>query len=191
MGLAQQIIAEELRQTNRDSMGQSRPSAWSEADELLLQQQLGREAYIELMQATEATLIAEELESGHGSGMAADEEYEAFLEAEAAQLAAEAEAAHMTTDGVMCPLCVRSTLVVDSNGWIVCGAAGGGCGLRLDARGHPAPLELLRARMDALLTEHGQRCRGQASCRLPAPAEAPIGHLLFCCPACGTVVGVV
>ena len=93
--------------------------------------------------------------------------------------------------GVLCPLCARGLLTLAPDGCVACSAAADGCALRLDARGHPAPIELLRERMDALLCEHGRRCGGPPSCRLPLPAERHLGMLLFCCATCGVATGVV
>ena len=202
------IVAEELRRSPSET---ARPSAWSEADEARLQATLGREAYIELMAATEEELVRELQQqeeaaaaaAAAGSGAAptgsvADGalEYEEFLEAEDAllQQIAEAEAADGGLGGpsnVLCPLCVRAPLVLTADGCVACSAAGDGCALRLDARGHPQPLELLRERMDTLLREHGQRCGGPPCCRLPAVHERHLGMLLFCCNTCGVSVGVV
>jgi len=63
--------------------------------------------------------------------------------------------------------------------------------LLLDARGHPAPIELMRERMCALLDEHGGRCRAHPVCRLAAPAERHVGTLLFACQVCGVLAAVV
>lgn len=211
------IVAEELRRKTPGSGSDAQPSAWSEADEAALQATLGREAYLELMAATEEVLLRElggDLPTDELGGddhqftqsAAAAREYEEFI-------AAQAESFEDEDDGfgedaaVLCPLCVRSTLVHKSDGFIVCRreslggtsaqptwkqcGESGGCTLRLDARGHLAPLELLRERMDVLLREHSQRCTGQACCRLPQPAEQSLGMLLFCCTTCGTTTGVV
>ena len=69
------------------------------------------------------------------------------------------------------PLCVRSTLALSGDGHVMCrsGLDDGSCPLRLPAQGHPAPIELLRERMDVMLREHSQQCGGQACCRLPLP----------------------
>ena len=192
------IVAEELRRTPVG--GEARPSAWSEEDEALLQAQLGREAYLELMAATEESLL-QELESvvsvdatTSASEWSSEQEYEEFLAAEDAMLAAQGVAAQPSDSqhaSVLCPLCVRAPLALTADGCVTCSAAGDGCAMRLDARGHPAPLELLRERMDTLLREHARQCGGQACCRLPLPAESSLGLLLFCCPACGCAVGVV
>lgn len=193
------IVAEEV-QRSRTGSDAARPSAWSDADEALLQTQLGREAYLELMAATEESLVRELSQQGEG---AVAEEYEDYLAAEDALLAqqiAESDSQYeyasspgAEPDGasILCPLCVRAQLTVTADGCVACCGAADGCPLRLDARGHPAPLELLRERMDTLLREHGHRCSGQPICRLPLPAERPLGMLLFCCPACGIATGVV
>ena len=189
------IVAEELR---RDTMVptevDARPSAWTEADEAALQEALGQEAYLELMAATEESLMHD---LGYGQdGMQrrqlqhwedAEAEYEAY---EAAQAAVALDAAEdQQHDQVLCPLCVRANLLHTSDGFVSC--TNEQCALRLDARGHPAPLELLRERMDLLLREHSQRCQGQACCRRPLQTEQSLGMLLFSCPTCGTTCGVV
>jgi hypothetical protein len=191
------IVAEELRRTpHRDGPSEARPSAWSEADEAALQAALGKEAYLELMAATEETLLRE-YENGadddhhhadHWSSDAA-REYEMYVAAQAEEHDATGDEA----GAVLCPLCVRSTLTLSGDGHVTCrgGLHEGSCPLRLPAQGHPAPIELLRSRMDTLLHKHSQQCGGQACCRLPLPAESSLGLLLFCCPACGCAVGVV
>ena len=199
------IVAEELRKCCSGG-AEARPSAWSEMDEARLQEQLGQDAYLELMAATEESLLREmhQVEALAQAGGADNEEqeYEEYLAAEDAlyaQSAAEgaepsllldADASSME-DRVLCPLCVRARLVLLPDGCIACSAAGDGCMLRLDARGHPAPLALLRERMDRLLREHSQHCQGAPCCRLPLPAERHVGMLLFCCVSCGTATGVV
>ena len=117
------------------------------------------------------------------------QEYDMYMTAQAEEHDATGDEA----GAVLCPLCVRSTLALSGDGHVMCrnGLHDGSCPLRLPAQGHPAPIELLRERMDVLLREHSQQCGGQACCRLPLPAESSLGLLLFCCPACGCAVGVV
>ena len=192
------IVAEELRSVRAGGEA-ARPSAWSEEDEALLQAQLGREAYLELMAATEETLLREldqEASMACGSSeWSMAEDYEEYLTAEDALIAQLDGETTPPLDGgstgVLCPLCVRAPLTLTADGCVKCSAAGDGCALQLDAKGHPAPIDLLRERMDALLREHGQRCNGPPCCRLPLPAERPLGMLLFCCHVCGVVTGVV
>ena len=184
------ILAEELHQAlNAGTSGASRqPSSWSEADEVRLQAQLGQEGYLELMAAAEEALLNEmrkDLEMIGDTHGAAAGEYEALLEAEEQLLAAQAAGGPGAGDDVLCPLCVRSSLVLAADGFVCCVD---GCGLRLDARGATAPpLELLRDRMCSLLTEHGLHCNGKACCRLPqGPAEQQeLGSLIFSCATCG------
>ena len=194
------IVADEVRRA-RAGEDASGPQSWDEADEARLQAQLGRDAYLELMAAAEQSLI-DELETGAGGGSGEwlmAQEYEAYLAAEEEDLslaaAADAEYSSQPEAGdatVLCPLCVRAHLTLTSDGCVACSGAADGCTLRLDARGHPAPLELLRERMESLLSEHGRRCGGQPCCRLPLnPAEQALGMLLFCCPVCGIATGVV
>jgi hypothetical protein len=191
------LVADELRRTPIG--GEARPSAWSEADELRLQAQLGREAYLELMAATEESLLQElQRHAREPAGAAQNDEwalaqeYEDYLLSEDERFTAQGEV--MPSESpleILCPLCVAAPLKQTADGCVTCSAAATGCALHLDARGHPAPLELLRERMDTLLREHSQRCAGQACCRLPLPAERSLGMLLFCCPACGVATGVV
>jgi hypothetical protein len=199
-----QIVAEELQHTPV-GRGDATASAWTETDDAQLQATLGRDAYLELMAATEE-LIMRELEqhgegaldaeeAANGEAAAAVHEYEAYLAAEA-ESAREAEAllAEGSTDAVLCPLCARGTLIVAPDGIVVCTCSQiAACPLRLDARGHPAPIDVLRERMDALITEHSRHCDGLASCRLPTLAEQQqgLGMLLFCCSTCNARVGVV
>jgi hypothetical protein len=216
---AQDIIRAELAAWSAsppDSGG-----AWREEDEVQLQATLGRDAYLDLMAATEEQLLRElggevlrEVDGGcscsslvaggsgggsgcyGGGGSGADDEavaheYEAYLRAE--EEAAAAAAADADADAVPCPLCVSAPLQLGADGCIECSLAPlGGCALRIDARGHAAPLRLLRERMCALLEEHQARCPAVASCRLPCtPAEAQLGVLLFGCGTCGLCTGVV
>lgn len=196
--LVSAIIAEELRRVP-PGQSEARPSAWSEADEAALQAALGKDAYLELMAATESELLrecerdAQQVEmdeqcriAGEWSAGAA-REYDEYLAAQAEEH--EATGDEQGESAVLCPLCVRSRLTLSPDGFVTC--CGADCALRLDARGHPAPVELLRERMDTLLQQHTQRCGGQPCCRLPLPAETSLGMLLFCCPACGCAVGVV
>lgn len=187
------------------------PHAWSEADEARLQQQLGREGYLELMAATEEALLRE-LESdvaGLDSGpcfseTAAVSEYEEFLAAEEAAAAEQMALAgaggdvgidvgvDVDVDAVLCPLCFRAGLVT-CDGWVTCPAQ---CGLRLDARGAADgsdPIELLRWRLNTLHSDHGRRCTaGPGGCRMPLPAEqAALGLLAFGCDVCGYCARVV
>lgn len=198
------IVADEVRRT-RTGSDAARPSAWSEADEALLQVQLGREAYLELMAETEEMLL-HELQQHHGSSSdtsaesAMTHEYEDYLAAESDLLehlaAVDSAASPPFTEAesessILCPLCLRARVTQTADGAVACAAAGDGCALYLDARGHPDPVGLLRTRMEALLREHGQRCSGAPQCRLPLPTERPLGMLLFCCTTCGLVTGVV
>lgn len=209
--LAQDIIKVELMALSAPP-GASSPScsAWSEADEVRLHATLGREAYLELMSATEESLLRE-LEGagwsggsgGDGGGSsAADDEatveaYEAYLREEEVQALAAADGPAAgsleAVDSVPCPLCVRAPLQLGAGGCVECSLAPtGGCALRIDTHGRAAPLQLLREQMCVLLEEHRARCPAQASCRLPlSPAEAQLGQLLFGCGACGLCVGVV
>ena len=200
-----EIVQAELNSVARNERG-APSSFWTEADEAALQRQLGPDGYLELMAATEEMLLRE-LQSDvaylGGTSVGPDtegssREYEAFLAQEEATIAACAEdIGAMSGEIVLCPLCMRGTLQLLADGTIVSGrsaADGGGCTLRLDSRGHPAPLEALRELMCALLTEHGQQCQGFACCRLPTPQEqaaGAAGALLLACPQCGADVPVV
>lgn len=164
-------------------------SSWSEADERAIYQQLGHDAYIELMAATEQDLLRELeadvafLSEGNTS------EYEAYLTHEDALLRAAADevsAGLAAPDTVPCPLCMRGALQLRADGIIVCSLGSDGCALQLDSRGHHAPVEALRARMCSLLQSHGQQCRGLAYCRMPPPGEEGAGRLLLTCNECGT-----
>ena len=185
------IVADELRRTQTGSET-ARPSAWSEADEATLQAALGREAYLELIAATEETLLRELQREDAVDGGSSAQEFEEYLAAEDALLAQDFETSSPVSESaVLCPLCMRARLILTADGCVACSAAADGCALHLDARGHPAPLDLLRERMDVLLREHAQQCGGPPCCRLPLPPERQIGMLLFCCPACGIATGVV
>lgn len=170
---------------------------WGEDDDTLLQQQLGRDGYLALMVASEEALLREFETDLAGLQAAADvsSEYEEYLAHQDALLAVSMdEPPPPTDDRVLCPLCMRGALELREGWLVVCdrGAAdGGGCSLQLDARGHPAPLELIRERMCLLLSGHGERCRGSASCRLPLPHEQAGALLLLACPQCGMDVPVV
>ncbi len=209
--ICQDIIRKELNAVGTRS--------WAEEDEVQLQEALGREAYIDLMAATEQSLQCEieravsELDGGGDAAMRigaspleqeqelALREYESFLAAQEAEMVAYAAdiaesspsfGAADSVDAVPCPLCVSAPLVVTSDGCVECSSrAAGRCGLRLETHGHPAPLQLLRDRMCRLLEEHGARCRGRACCRLPSATEATMGLLLLSCSTCGLCVGVV
>ena len=200
---AAQIIAQELRAAS------SSPSAWTEDDEAQLLASLGRDAYVELMAAAEESMMRElEAYEQHMSGATDDEaaarEYGAYLAQQETLMTQQPPPLDDEPDGafgdgfgdedaassVLCPLCVRAALMVSPDGFVVCRSET--CALRLDARGHPTPLELLRERMDSQLSEHGQRCRAQPRCRLPTTAdEHVVGHLFFQCDACGTCRAVV
>lgn len=201
VGHWREIVQAELFAVARPSRGAPSVVAWSEADEARLQQHLGPDGYLELMTATEEALLQEldaDLAGLSNGGLDPDgsaREYESFLAQEDALMAARAEetVASTSADGsVLCPLCLRSSLCMLADGTtIVCGRAaadGGGCTLRLDSRGQPAPLELLRERMCLLLNEHGNRCRGCAYGRLATPQEQAAGAaaiLLLTCVQCG------
>jgi hypothetical protein len=195
-----EIVHAELNAVGRSERAAG--AAWSEVDEALLQQQLGTDGYLELMMATEEALVREldaDLAQLGADGSA--REYEAFLAHEAAVLAASADEQHSAPQGeeaVLCPLCMRGTLVLLADRTtIVCDRAaadGGGCNLLLDARGHPAPLEAVRQRMCLLLGEHAQRCGGCAYGRLPTLHEQAAGApcaLFLSCAQCGVNVPVV
>jgi hypothetical protein len=195
------IIAEELRQDSIPRSIRPQPSAWTEADEARLRESLGDDGYAELMSATEEALLQELQQDisllGDGGLAATQEEYEQFLAAEEEQLRLACEEARMlesassmsSGEAVLCPLCARVPVHLDSEGWVACTAS---CGLRLDARGAPSsPVELLRDRMCTLLTEHGRSCTGMAFCRMTLPTEAHFGRLLFCCEQCRVCSGVV
>ena len=100
-------------------------------------------------------------------------------------------AAVSSDDVVLCPLCWRAGLALDGLGFVTCAAQ---CGLRLDARGATSPpLELLRARLNTLHTDHSRRCTASAGgCRITLPSEQEtLGLLAFGCDACGYCARVV
>ena len=196
------------------------PTAWTEEDELRMQEQLGRDQYQELMAATEEALRLElerDIASlGDGSfplDPAAPivsapgceyEQYEEFLRAEEDHMMLAHSNAMMddlmgegalSDDRVLCPLCSRGELGLSPDGWVRCSLlACGACQLALDARGaQSSPLELLRDRMCSLILEHSKRCAADAQCRLPIPGgtELHLGQLAFCCSVCGLAERVV
>ena len=179
--------------------------AWTEADEARLQEQLGHEAYLELMAATEEALLRElesdvtdldQEEERRVAEACAISEYEELLLDEELQELSGLEsggggAAVSSDDVVLCPLCWRAGLALDGLGFVTCAAQ---CGLRLDARGATSPpLELLRARLNTLHTDHSRRCTASAGgCRITLPSEQEtLGLLAFGCDACGYCARVV
>ena len=186
------IVADEMRRA-RSGEAEARPSAWSETDDANLQVMLGRDEYLVLMAEAEEALMREiELEEAMMAPNG-EHEYEEYLAAEEAMLAAaEGDASQPSDADVLCPVCVRAPLLLTAEGCVACSAASDSCTLRLDARGHPAPLEHLRARMETLIRDHSRSCSGAHTCRLPTNAtEAALGMLLFSCSTCGVVTGVV
>ena len=178
----------------------SRTTAWTEADEARLQFELGNEAYLELMAATEESLLLEleaDVATLEDTASVEDEpavrEYEAMLAAEECQLLQEAERAPVS-DGaagsVLCPICWQAPLLLDASGFVTCSAS---CGVHLDARTAPSePLELLRARLDQLHNEHRRTCSAVAGARIPTLIERPtLGQLAFACPTCGVCTRIV
>ena len=163
---------------------------WGEGDDAQLQQQLGHDAYLELMTSTEEALLRElEVDLAYLGGDDQTGEYEAYMaHQELMAVASVEEAPLQNEDRVLCPLCLRGSLQLRDGCLIVCdrwATDGGGCNLHLETQGHPSPLELLRERMCLLLNEHGSHCRGSACCRLPLQGEQATGLLLLTCQQCG------
>lgn len=166
------IVASELR---------SAAAGWSAADWSAADRD-----YVDIMAALEQQLLRD-LEADVAS-LVEDEylAYESSEEARLQQLLA-SDSAH-GADAVLCPLCYQGYLNVSTEGCIECSSP---CPLRIDARGHPAPLELLRERMCSLLQQHGCGCDGIPSCRLPSVSERSLGMLVLSCERCGLLTGVV
>ena len=159
---------------------------------------LSHDAFIEIMTATEQTLLQElrddlaALGGGNGDDEAA-QQYEEYLQEEERLLALLEE--DDDPDGgvsgaVPCPLCAQG-VVWQGRGTLECSrCASHGCALRLFTGDHPAPLQLLRERMATLLQQHTfSGCRGEARCRLPVAGEA--GMLVLGCQTCAVHVAVV
>ena len=163
---------------------------------------LSHDAFIDIMMATEQTLLQEmrdDLASlddiGGGDDEAAARHYEEYLRGEEERIQAllEQEEAQPTDSGsglVPCPLCHQG-FVWQTQGVLECSRRGShGCAFQLLTHDHPAPLQLLRERLGTLLQQHAlSGCRGHAQCRMPIAGEA--GMLLLSCGTCGSQVTVV
>tara|TARA_B110001452_G_scaffold70553_1_gene56971 strand:+ start:584 stop:1333 length:750 start_codon:yes stop_codon:yes gene_type:complete len=164
---------------------------------------LSQDAFIDIMTATEQTLLQEmrdDLASIDDIGGGDDEEaarhYEEYLRGEEERIQAllEQEEAQPPDGGggnlVPCPLCHQG-FVWQTQGVLECSQRGShGCAFRLLTHDHPAPLQLLRERLGTLLQQHAlSGCRGHAQCRMPIAGEA--GMLLLGCGTCGSQVTVV
>ena len=162
---------------------------------------LSHDAYIELMTATEQTLL-QELRADVAV-LADDDEvaaaqYEEYLRSEDERMQALLEEAEADGHGgpalheehVPCPLCEHGA-VWQTLGTLECSrCASHGCTFRLLTHDHPAPLLLLRERLGTLLGQHAASgCCGAPRCRLPVPGEQSL--LLLGCDVCGVQVSVV
>ena len=142
---------------------------------------LGHDEYVEMMAAMEEEIERELRAELHALEPCVEQEladYEAYERAKFEASAADPECA-----AVLCPLCMQGQLTLAAAHCVACDRAG--CALRLETGGHPAPIEMIRERMCALMDEHARHCGATACCRLPTPAERQHGALFFGCPACG------
>ena len=147
----------------------------------------GSTDYLELMAALEQEVLRD-LANDVSSLM--EEEYLAHESSEEAHIQhLLADALPHDDDKVLCPICYSHHLMLSVDGRIEC--EGDGCPLRLDARGHAAPLELLRERMCTLLQQHSETCDGMPTCRMPESHERSLGTLLLSCVKCQCNIGVV